>query len=194
MGKSPPEKLLTKLIARASEGDRRAYGRIFRLCYEDIYDYIIRRVGNRSDAEDLTMHVFAQGLEAVSGYEERGHSVRAWLYRIAHNAVVDHYRSQKQSVDLEEIPEIADASDIVAEISGRQDLARLYREVTRLPPAQAEVLILRFVEDMSVAETAMILEKKEVTVRALQFKGIRNLRSRFAMQDQEQETRSDPDR
>ncbi len=180
MGKAPEEDYLKELIAQAKEGDRRAYGKIFRLCYEDIFDYIARRVGNRTDAEDLTMHVFAKGLNAVASYEERGHSVKAWFYRIAHNAVVDHFRTQRLSVDLEEVPEIADASDIESMVSSREELAGLYREIASLPAAQAEVLILRFVEDRSVAETAVILAKKEVTVRALQFKGIKNLRARVA--------------
>lgn len=180
MGKAPEEDLLNDLIARAKDGDRRAYGKVFRLCYEDIFDYIARRVGNRSDAEDLTMHVFAKGLKAVASYEDRGHSVKAWLYRIAHNAVVDHFRTMRQSVDLEDVPEIADASDVESMVASRQELAGLYREIAGLPAAQAEVLILRFIEDRSVAETAMILKKKEVTVRALQFKGIKNLRSRLA--------------
>ncbi|HEY5532550.1 MAG TPA: sigma-70 family RNA polymerase sigma factor [Candidatus Anoxymicrobiaceae bacterium] len=178
MGKAPEEDYLKELIARAKEGDRRAYGKIFRLCYEDIFDYIARRVGNRSDAEDLTMHVFAKGLNAVSSYEDRGYSVKAWLYRIAHNAVVDHFRTQRPSVDLEDLPEIADDSNIEAMISAREELEGLYKEIAALPAAQAEVLLLRFVEDRSVAETAMILDKKEVTVRALQFKGIKNLRAR----------------
>jgi RNA polymerase sigma-70 factor (ECF subfamily) len=178
MGKAPEEDYLKELIARAKEGDRRAYGKIFRLCYEDIFDYIARRVGNRSDAEDLTMHVFAKGLNAVSSYEDRGYSVKAWLYRIAHNAVVDHFRTQRPSVDLEDLPEIADDSNIEAMISAREELEGLYKEIAALPTAQAEVLLLRFVEDRSVAETAMILDKKEVTVRALQFKGIKNLRAR----------------
>jgi len=179
MGKAPQEDHLKDLIARAKEGDRRAYGKIFRICYEDIFDYVARRVGNRTDAEDLTMHVFAKGLSAVSSYEERGHSVKAWFYRIAHNAVVDHFRTQRQSVDLEDIPEIADISDIESMVSLQEELAGLYKEIVGLPVAQSEVIILRFIEDRSVAETAMILDKKEVTVRALQFKGIKNLKARL---------------
>ncbi len=180
MGKAPEEDLLKDLMARAREGDKRAYGKVFKLCYEDIFDYIARRVGNRTDAEDLTMHVFAKGLKAVASYEERGHSAKAWLYRIAHNAVVDHFRTQRLSVDLDEVPEIADGSDVALMVSEQEELAGLYREIANLPAAQAEVITLRFIEDRSVAETAMILEKKEVTVRALQFKGIKSLRARLA--------------
>ncbi len=179
-GQAPQEDLLKELIGRAKDGDSKAYGKIFRLCYEDIFDYIARRVGNRVDAEDLTMQVFAKGLKAVGSYEERGLSVKAWLYRIAHNAVVDHFRIQKPSVDLDEVGEIADGTDVEALIYKQEERHGLYREIAGLPVAQAEVLILRFIEDRSVAETAMILEKKEVTVRALQFKGIKNLRLRLA--------------
>ena len=182
MGKAPrnpQEDLLKELIVRAKDGDSKAYGKIFRLCYEDIYDYVARRVGNRSDAEDLTMHVFAKGLKAVASYEERGLSVKAWLYRIAHNAIVDHFRIQRPTVDLEEVPEIGVDGDIVSLISSQEERQGLYLEIAGLPAAQAEVLILRFIEDRSVAETAMILDKKEVTVRALQFKGIKNLRERL---------------
>ena len=182
MGKAPrnpQEDLLKELIVRAKDGDSKAYGKIFRLCYEDIYDYVARRVGNRSDAEDLTMHVFAKGLKAVASYEERGLSVKAWLYRIAHNAIVDHFRIQRPTVDLEEVPEIAADGDVVSLISSQEERRGLYLEIAGLPAAQAEVLILRFIEDRSVAETAMILDKKEVTVRALQFKGIKKLRDRL---------------
>jgi RNA polymerase sigma-70 factor (ECF subfamily) len=180
MAESAESAELKRLLAKAMDGDGRAYGKIFRLCYRDIYDYIIRRVGNSSDAEDITMQVFAQGLKAIGGYEDRGYSVRAWLYRIAHNAVVDHFRAQRQTVDLDGAGEIPDEEvDIERAAIDRDDIRGLYGEIVRLPVAQAEVLILRFIEDRSVSETAMILDKKEVTVRALQFKGIRNLRNRM---------------
>jgi RNA polymerase sigma-70 factor (ECF subfamily) len=179
MSESSESEQLKILLARATEGDRRAYGRIFRLCYKDIYDYVIRRVGNHTDAEDITMQVFAQGLKAIGSYEDRGHSVKAWLYRIAHNAVVDHFRGQRPSVDLDGAAEIPDEIDIERRAIDREEIRGLYGQIVRLPTAQAEVLMLRFIEDRSVAETAIILEKKEVTVRALQFKGIKNLRQRL---------------
>ena len=170
---------LKELLAMATEGDRRAYGKLFKLCYKDIYDYIIRRVGNSSDAEDITMQVFAQGLKAITSYEDRGHSVKAWLYRIAHNAVVDHFRGARPLVDLDGAAEIPDPVDIEKTAIDKEEIRGLYGEIVKLPSAQAEVLVLRFVEDRSVSETAMILDKKEVTVRALQFKGIKNLRQRL---------------
>ena len=179
MPKGADDDHLSSLVSLAREGDRKAYGKIFRLCYKDIYDYVSRRVGNREDVEDLVMQVFAKGLVAVAGYEERGYSVKAWLYRIAHNAVVDHWRSSGTTVGSEDLPETASDVDVEGLIASRDELDGLYKELVGLPTAQAEVLVLRFIEDMSVSETAMILDKKEVTVRALQFKGINNLRKRM---------------
>lgn len=189
MGKAPLEDQLEDLVARARDGDEKAYGKIFKLCYEDIFDYVARRVGNRSDAEDLTMQVFARGLKAVGSYEERGHSVKAWLFRIAHNSVVDYFRAQRQTVDLEDAHELADGSDVEALVSAREELSGLYKEIASLPAAQSEVLVLRFIEDLSVAETATALDKKEVTVRALQFKGIRNLRLRLVPEQESSDER-----
>ena len=180
MLKRDDEELLTSLAARAREGDRRAYGRLFRLCYRSIYDYIIRRVGNQADAEDLTMNVFVRGLESIGAYEERGCSIKAWLYRIAHNIVVDHYRVSRDLVDLERVSSTIYVSGEMEEaLSSKVELEKLYREVMKLPPAQSEVMVLRFIKDLSVAETGAALNKKEVTVRALQFKGIKNLRERL---------------
>jgi len=179
MPKGADDDHLSSLVTLAREGDRKAYGKIFRLCYKDIYDYVSRRVGNREDVEDLVMQVFAKGLVAVAGYEERGYSVKAWLYRIAHNAVVDHWRSSGTTVGSEDLPETASDVDVEGLIASRDELDGLYKELVSLPTAQAEVLVLRFIEDMSVSETAMILDKKEVTIRALQFKGINNLRKRM---------------
>jgi RNA polymerase sigma-70 factor, ECF subfamily len=174
------EDQLKELAIRAINGDRRAYGRIFRECHEDIYDYIIRKVGNRSDAEDLTMQVFARGLKAIGTYEERGLSIRPWLYKIAHNAVVDYLRTRKHPVDIEEVvAELVDETDIAEEMLAREDLENIYREIYNLPDAQSEVLILRFLKDLSISETAIVLDKKEVTVRALQFKGIKNVRRKL---------------
>ena len=93
--------------------------------------------------------------------------------------MVDHFRGLKPSVDLDGAAEIQDPVDIERTAIDKEEIRGLYGEIVKLPSAQAEVLVLRFVEDRSVSETAMILDKKEVTVRALQFKGIKNLRQRL---------------
>lgn len=174
-GSGKPRGDIEKLVARARDGDSKAYGAIFRAFYKDIYDYVYRRVGNRSDAEDLTMDVFAQGLKAIGGYEERGLSIKAWFYRIAHNAVVDHFRKQRQTVELKETTG-TDRGETEERVLQRDVLRGIQREIKNLTPAQSEVLTLRFITGMSVSETAATLGKEESNIRALQFKGLKRLR------------------
>ena len=178
MKKDPKRELLTDLVARAKTGDASAFGKIFRVSYRGIYDYITRRVGDEKDVEDLTMQVFLKGLDHITDYEERGYSVKSWLYRIAHNLVVDYYRARKETIDLDMAEKALDRRPLPEEEVISEERTEIIRnEIMKLPPAQAEVIILRYLEDMSVAEAAWVLEKKEVTVRTLQFKGLRNLRN-----------------
>lgn len=196
MAESAGDDNLTGLVKLAKGGDRRAFGRIFTLCYKDLYDYVYRRIGNRDDAEDLVMQVFSRGLVAIAGYQERGYTVKAWLFRIAHNAVVDHFRSRNASADIDAMAEIADDSDIERDVVLADELDRLSTKIAGLSQAQSEVITLRFIEDLSVAETAMVLGKKEVTVRALQFKGIKNLKQMIEREAAEADGRrieSDPE-
>lgn len=168
------------LVSLARDGDSKAYGAIFRTLYKDIYDYIYRRVGNRGDAEDLTMDVFAQGLKRIASYEERGLTIKAWFYRIAHNAVVDHFRKQKQTVELQEAMGKSDQGETEEKVIQREVLSAIHVEMSRLTPAQKDVVTLRFVTGLSISETAVILGKEESNVRALQFKGLKHLRKLMA--------------
>lgn len=179
------------MALKAKEGDKRAFGRLFRSSYKDIFDYVYRRIGNRADAEDITMQVFANGLAAIGSFEEKECSVKAWLFRIAHNLVVDYFRASREFVNIDEMPVVmAEEQRPDERLILDQEIQAVYKEVRRLPAAQAEVLILRFMNDLTIAETATILDKKEVTVRALQFKGIKRLRLRLAETTAEEEAES----
>lgn len=170
---------LKELMARAKSGDRRAFGKVFRLNYKEIYDYIARRIGDPHEAEDLTMLVFTKGLDKIGSYEERGAPAKAWLFRIAHNVVVDYFRARRTEVQLDEVNEHDPEGDVHAKISDLMDIEEVRNAIALLPQAQSEVLTLRFLEDRSIAETAEAIGKKETTVRALQFKGINTLRTRL---------------
>lgn len=177
MNTGPDRDYLKGLVRSAQEGDLRAYGKIFRSSYRGIYDYIARRVGNEKDAEDLTMQVFLKGLDRIDTYEERGYTIRSWLFRIAHNLVVDHFRANRESAEPYVAGSMVDDSALPEdELISRERTEDLKRRVLELPQAQAEVLYLRFLSDLSVSETAWVLGKKEVTVRTLQFKGLKNLK------------------
>ena len=108
--------LLNSLALRAKDGDKEAYGKLFRECYKEIYAYVFWFSGNTWVAEDITMQVFANGLAAIKNYDEKGFSVKAWFYRIAHNLVIDHFRKTKTTVDIDELPIVNTVDAEVEEI------------------------------------------------------------------------------
>ena len=134
---------------------------------------------HRETAEDLAQQVFLRAWQAIPRYEQRGAPFKAWLYRMARNQVIDHFRTQRPTSDLEgiEVAEPAEAEDrvLAAELHGR-----LRRALDRLTPDHREVLVLRFLMEKSAAEIGQIMNRKEVTVRGLQMRALRALRKEIA--------------
>ena len=165
------------LVHRAANGDAEAFGDLYACHLNAIYRYVFYRVGNEKRAEDLTEEVFLSAWEAMEDYEQRGHPFSAWLYRIAHNAVVDHYRTQKDESPLDPF-----AFTLVDESLGPEEILLKKGEVSRLLAALKELsednqhlIILRFVEGLSHSEVARILGKSEVACRVAQHRALASL-------------------
>lgn len=145
--------------------------------YERVVRYIFARIGHRDEAEDLASEVFVKALRSLGSYEERGLPMLAWVFRIAHNLVVDHLRktSKKQLVRIDEmvVPDLSDPQE-AAEFT--DEVERLSRALEHLSPAQREVVALRFFSGLSAADCATILGKKPGTVREMQSAAIKSLR------------------
>lgn len=167
------------LLEGAAIFDERALGELYDRYEARIYSYIYRRTGNESLAEDLTAQVFLKMLEAIRSDKAWHSSFSGWLYRIAHNAVIDYYRQRdrQQQVSLEDTL-TATASDhnpvIMAESS--LDAERLRIAISRLTEEQAEVITLRFLEGYSISEVAEMLDKTEGSIKALQYRAVTTLR------------------
>ena len=167
------------MIRRAVELDRDAFGHVYDEYFPQIHRFIEYRIGgNRHIAEDLASQVFMQALRAIDKY--RHHSVagfRAWIFRIARNAIADHFRrSQDLTYDIE-----SQARHLVYENDDFDRVATsdiLRRALEVLTPEQAEVIALRFSQDLSHREIAAMIGKQENAVRALQFRAIASLRRR----------------
>lgn len=172
---SPP---VQAWIARAREGDADAFGLLYDQYQPDILRYLIHRVRDRDLAEDLTQQVFLKAWQAIPRYEQRGVPFNAWLYRMAHNQMVDHFRTQRVTTDLEgiEIPQDDEAEDRVMRRELREHLARA---MDRLSEDHRQVLALRFLMDKSAREIGEIMGRKEVTVRGLQLRALRALRQQI---------------
>ncbi len=147
--------------------------------YVDRISYIYHRVGQPDIAEDLTGQVFMRMLEAVQGGRGWRSSFSGWLYRIAHNLVIDHYRRRKRAtfVDLEDAaPVQAQTGDPVRFSETQYERERLRSALAKLTDEQAQVISLRFLEDPSIAEVAEMLDKTEGAVKALQYRAVLALR------------------
>lgn len=167
------------LLESAVRFDERALGELYDRYEARIYSYIYRRTGNESLAEDLTAQVFLKMLEAIRSGKAWHSSFSGWLYRIAHNAVIDYYRQRdrQQQVALEDTLTTT-ASDhnpvVMAEVS--LDADRLRAAIGRLTGEQAEVITLRFLEGYSISEVAEMLDKTEGSIKALQYRAVTTLR------------------
>ncbi len=163
------------LVERAQGGDAEAFGALYDRFQPEILRYLTHRVGNADTAEDLAQQVFLKAWQAIPRYEARGVPFKAWLYRMAHNQMVDHFRTHRQTTDLEgvEIPEEAEAEEalLTAEMSEALTLA-----LSRLSEDHRQVLTLRFLMEKSAREIAEIMGRKEVTVRGLQMRALQALR------------------
>ncbi len=176
---SPEDPELQALLERAGRADLQALGEIYDRYVERIYSYIYHRVGQVELAEDLTGQVFMRMLEAIRSGRGWQTSFSGWLYRIAHNLVIDYYRRRSRAsfVDIDETPPIA----VVEEEPSRRVQAALDREdllaaLKQLTEEQAQVITLRFLEGLSIAEVAAIMGKNEGAIKALQYRAIIALR------------------
>ena len=174
----PPKSDIPALIERAKRYEHQALSGLCELYYRDVYSYVYYRVSNIQDAEDLTDDVFLKMVEAIRSCRAREEkSFLAWLFRIASNSVVDYRRRQalRDHLPLDEmhLPPHA-GPEILVETKLTQE--RLQQAIPKLTDDQQQVIILRFVEGLSNAETAQILGKSEGAVKALQRRGLVSLR------------------
>jgi RNA polymerase sigma-70 factor, ECF subfamily len=171
--------ILAGLVRQAKRGEGEAFGRLYDLCLEDIYRYVYYRVGHRQDAEDVTEEVFIHAFRAIDSYQVREAPFAAWLFRIAHNAVVDHYRRRGAgltvTIALETAAEPADPGADAAVHAGlaAEDLAAI---IGRLTSEQQQVIILRFVLGYKISEVAGLTGRTIEGVKALQHRGLAALK------------------
>lgn len=170
------------LVARAQQGDQDAFAKLYDTYSKKIHSYLRYHLNNRSEvAEDLAADVFLKALEKISSYQFNGVPFSAWLYRIAHNHLIDFLRAQpkKQGVSLDECVGVDDPS---AEKSLDQTLTQdqLSGAFEGLTGEQRQVIVYRFLQDKSIADTARLMEKNEDAVKQLQVRALRNMRKVLA--------------
>lgn len=165
------------LLAEAARSDANAFGELYERYYIRVYRYVYHRVGNASDAEDLTAVIFIKALEALGAFKPRHNGFAPWLFRIARNAVVDHYRRGRKHTQLEGIEQQASGADPVGHVLHNERSAELVVLMEHLSRDQRDVVLMRYVADLSFTEIAVALGKKEPAVRMLLHRGLRRLKA-----------------
>lgn len=165
------------VLVEAAKTDPLAFGELYERYYPRVYRYIYHRVGNVTDAEDVTAVVFMKALEGLHSFNSRRSGFAAWIFRIAHNAVIDTYRRTRKQLPLEHIEHAASNADPVADVLHGERRRELHDLLVHLSDDQREVIVMRFAADLSYPEIAAALRKNEAAVRMLLHRGLRKLKS-----------------
>lgn len=166
-----------KLIHAAQQGDQQAFAELYRAYVDKIYRYIFFRVGNAETADDLTSEVFLRVVESLPGYQDRNVPFLAWLYRVAHARVVDHYRREHPTEQIEEIEdrELSTEDDLDGELMTTYHQETIRTALRTLTDEQQQVIILRFVENYNLQQTAQVLGKTISAIKVMQHRAIKAL-------------------
>src|SRR6266705_3956050 len=170
---------------RAQLGDRAALEELYLIHFDRIYSYLHVSVGNRHDAEDLTTQTFLKMLEKIGSFKWQSAPFSAWLFRIAHNLAMDHFRSRRRWQPEEEVPEPPGEEEPSAEMEAMQSIGResMLKLIERLSPEQQQVLTLKFVFNLPNAEVAAIFDKSEGAIKSLQHRALVSLQKQIARQE-----------
>ena len=171
------------LVLSAQEGDRDAFAQLYEANVDRIYRYLLARLTEPADAEDVTAEVFMQAMKSLPSYKSRGTPLIAWLFRIAHNQAVNYMkkRARRKETILMETAAAYDSPE--EKVLDQVRLGEVHEAMCALTDLQRQVLSLRFATDLSIAEVARVMNRKEGAVKALQFSALRALRRVSSLQE-----------
>src|SRR6266487_302526 len=173
---------IRRLVERGQQGDRGALEDLYLIHFDRIYSYLHVSVGNRHDAEDLTTQTFLKMLESIGKFRQGAAPFSAWLFRIAHNLAMDHFRAHRRWQPEEEVPEPAGSEEPSAEVEAIQEIGRqsMLELIDSLSHEQQQVLTLKFVFNFPNADVATILGKTEGAIKSLQHRALASLQKQIA--------------
>ncbi|MCD6109969.1 sigma-70 family RNA polymerase sigma factor [bacterium] len=172
------DKEIEALVVKSQNGDKEAFAKIYDIYVTPIYQYIFYKV-NPNEVEDLTEALFLKLWKNIGKYKKRKNiTFKSWLFRIAHNLVVDHYRLYREHSSLELcIPDTKKEADPIKLAQDSLNINRLKSAISKLKPNYQQVLILKFINDLSNTEISKIVKKSEGSIRILQFRALKALKT-----------------
>ena len=174
-----------RLVERAQQGNREALEELYLIHFDRIYSYLHVSVGNKHDAEDLTTQTFLKMLESINRFRWQSAPFSAWLFRIAHNLAMDHFRARRRWQPEAEVPEPPGSEEPSAELEAMQSIGResMLELIEKLSPEQQQVLTLKFVFNFANSDVATILEKTEGAIKSLQHRALASLQKQIAQDE-----------
>ena len=169
---------VVRLVEKAASGNFEAFGKLYHIYVERIYRYVFYQVKDKMLAEDITADVFVKALKAINSCRGKESTFSAWLYRIAHNSIIDNFRRAKRTMTIE-IETARNLSSPKQEAEINLDRQELLEVIADLPPNQRQVIILKFIEGMDNGEIGRIMGKSQVAIRILQMRALAALRERL---------------
>jgi len=161
-----------ELVLRAAQRDEAAFTRIYDNYFDRIFHYLALRIGNRTEAEDLTQQVFVKVARSITSFSWKGPPFSAWLFRIAHNQMVDYLRRNEKKRSLPLPDDIVSHENPQQTAETNLEVARVFEAAKKLTDAQQEVISLRFSSDLPTREVARIMGKSVGAIKALQHSAI----------------------
>jgi len=167
------------LVQRAQSGESEAFGVLYDTYLPKIYRFILLKVTKKTDAEDITHQVFLSAWQNIKSYRFQGNPFSSWLYKIAHNAVIDFYRTQKPIIDIELVSEdsLAHLPNLEHELDRGIELIKVRHALTKLKPDEQSMLIMKFVDELSNKEIAEALHKTEGAIRVIQHRALKQIKN-----------------
>jgi RNA polymerase sigma-70 factor (ECF subfamily) len=166
----------------AAQVDRAAFAVLYRRYLDRVYGYAFYQLGDHHDAEDATERIFLAALRALPEFRDQGSTFRAWLFRIAHNTIANAHRSRARGRTeplSDDYERIAPNADPAGQVALADELRDIRRAVGQMPDDRRQVILLRFVDDLSTAEIAEVLDRSPGAVRVLLHRALRDLAGRL---------------
>ena len=180
-------------VAEVQEGDADAFESLYEMFFPRIYKYVFYKA-QQQDVDDLVAQVFIKAWSKISTYKKTDHRFSSWLFRIAHNTVIDYYRTHKPTEELAEyLPNENRELDPLHKVNQVFASERVHRALRTLEDKYQQVILLKFLQDLPNGEIADVMGVKETSVRTLQFRALKQLRSLLEEEDLRVKKRLEPE-
>ena len=165
-----------QIIKNCQGGNLKQFGELYEKYIKKIYDFVYYKTHHKETAEDLVSSVFFKALEKIGRFESAKGSFQAWLYQIARNTVIDHYRTKKTDRNIEDIWGLAGNEDLARDIDTREKVGQIEAYLKELKAEQRDIIIMRVWQGLSHREIAEALGKSEASVKMIYSRALRQLR------------------